>query len=40
LKNAEVVRATFTGGNYGAYMKNATNQNHFECIIKVGKKKY
>lgn len=40
LKGADVVRVTFTGGNYGAYMKNATNQNHFECIIKTGKKVY
>lgn len=40
LKGAEVVRVTFTGGNYGAYMKNATNQNHFECIIQTGKKVY
>lgn len=38
LADAEVVRVTFTGGNYGAYMKNATNQNHFECIIEAGKK--
>lgn len=40
LKNADEIRVTFTGGNYGAFMKNATNQNHFECIVKVGKKVY
>lgn len=38
LGNADVVRITFTGGDYGAYMKNATNQNHFECEVEVGKK--
>ena len=38
LKDADVVRVTFTGGVYGAYMKNATNQNHFECIIETGKR--
>ena len=37
LKNADEVRITFTGGNYGAYMKNATNQNHFSGIVKVRK---
>lgn len=40
LKDADEIRVTFTGGNYGAYMKNATNQNHFESIVKVGKKVY
>lgn len=38
LKDADIVRVTFTGGNYGAYMKNATNQNYFECIIETGKR--
>lgn len=37
LKNADEVRITFTGGNYGAYMKNATNQNHFAGVVKVRK---
>jgi hypothetical protein len=40
LKDADEIRVTFTGGNYGAYMKNATNQNHFECIVRAGKKVY
>ena len=40
LNGADEIRVTFTGGNYGAYMKNATNQNHFECIVKAGKKEY
>ena len=40
LKDAEEIRVTFTVGNYGAYMKNATNQNHFEAVVKMGKKVY
>lgn len=40
LKDADEIRVTFTGGNYGAYMKNATNQNHFEAVVKMGKKVY
>ena len=37
LDGADEVRITFTGGNYGAYMKNATNQNHFAGVVKVRK---